>query len=193
MGNGPVKEFKEPARRVLQKEVHVSASGPRCVAIFAGGCFWGIELVFQRVPGVVETEVGYCQGLKKNPSYEEVCSGTTGHAEAVRVTFDSTAIRYEDLLTVFWDVVDPTAVNRQGNDVGTQYRTGIYYSSEQQRVAAERSRDDLQRKLGPTATVATEVEQAQTWYRAEEYHQRYLAKGGQCARTGDLSPIRCYG
>ena len=78
------------------------------------GCFWGVELVFQRVPGVVETEVGYCQGVKKNPSYEEVCSGSTGHTEAVKVTFDSTAIRYEDLLTVFWDVIDPTALNRQG-------------------------------------------------------------------------------
>jgi len=78
------------------------------------GCFWGIELAFQRVPGVVETEVGYCQGLKKNPTYEEVCSGSTGHAEAVRVTYDTTAIRYEDLLTVFWDIIDPTAINRQG-------------------------------------------------------------------------------
>ena len=185
------------------------------------GCFWSVELVFQRVPGVVETEVGYCQGVKKNPSYEEVCSGSTGHTEAVKVTFDSTAIRYEDLLTVFWDVIDPTAVNRQGkyhaaghltyshvppltltltlvsispgNDVGTQYRTGIYFSSEQQRAAAERSRDELQKKLGSAAAVATEVEQARTWYRAEEHHQKYLAKGGQCSRTGDLSPIRCYG
>jgi peptide-methionine (S)-S-oxide reductase len=91
------------------------------------GCFWGLELAFQRVPGVVKTEVGFTQGGKKNPTYEEVCTGTTGHVEAIQVTFDSSAIKYEDLLVVFWESIDPTVVNQQGNDVGTQYRTGIYY------------------------------------------------------------------
>jgi peptide-methionine (S)-S-oxide reductase len=89
--------------------------------------FWGIELAFQRVPGVIKTEVGYTQGLSSNPTYEEVCSGSSGHAEAVQITYDSTAIKYEDLVTVFWDIHDPLTKNRQGNDVGTQYRTGIYY------------------------------------------------------------------
>jgi len=191
MGNGPTKSFKESSIKVIQKDVHVSASGQRDIATFAGGCFWGIELAFQRVPGVVETEVGYTQGLKKNPTYEEVCSGSTGHAEAVRVTFDTTAIRYEDLLTVFWDIIDPTVLNRQGNDVGTQYRTGIYYNNDNQRILALKSKEDIQKKLG--VFIATEVESASTWYRAEDYHQHYLAKGGQCSRTGDLTPIRCYG
>jgi methionine-S-sulfoxide reductase len=176
---------------VLAKQVDVSASGKRDVAAFAGGCFWGIELAFQRVPGVCSTEVGYCNGTKKNPTYEEVCSGLTGHAEAVKVVYDTSAIKFEDLLTVFWDLIDPTQLNQQGNDVGTQYRTGIYYQNEDQKVIALRSKDVIQKKY--SHPVVTEVVLLSSWYRAEEYHQQYLAKGGQCSRTGDTTPIRCYG
>ena len=155
------------------------------------GCFWGIELAFQRVPGVIKTEVGYTQGTKKNPSYEEVCNGGTGHTEAVQVTFDTAAIRYDDLLTVFWDIIDPTTLNQQGNDVGTQYRSGIYFHSEDQRIAAESTKAAQQKKHG--SPIVVEILPATTFYPAEDYHQQYLSKGGQCSRTGDLTPIRCYG
>lgn len=155
------------------------------------GCFWGIELAFQRVPGVVRTEVGFTQGTKKNPTYEEVCTGMTGHTEAVQVTFDTTALKYEDLLTVFWDLIDPTQLNGQGNDTGSQYRTGIYYHNDSQKDAAFQSRDVEQKKL--SKPIVTEILRATEWFPAEEYHQQYLQKGGQCARTGDLTPIRCYG
>jgi peptide-methionine (S)-S-oxide reductase len=155
------------------------------------GCFWGIELAFQRVPGIVKTEVGYTQGMIKNPTYEEVCTGATGHTEAVQVTFDTTAIKYEDLLTVFWDIIDPTTLNQQGNDLGTQYRSGIYYHNENQKVAALRSKEEQQKNY--PVPIVTEILKASTWYPAEDYHQQYLSKGGQCSRTGDLTPIRCYG
>lgn len=159
--------------------------------ITSKGCFWGIELAFQRVPGVVKTEVGYTQGVKKNPAYEEVCSGTTGHTEAVQVTYDTTAIKYEDLLTVYWDLIDPTTLNQQGNDMGTQYRTGIYFHNDNQKDAAIRSRNEQQQKYNQK--IVTEIAKATTWYPAEDYHQQYLQKGGQCSRAGDLTPIRCYG
>lgn len=155
------------------------------------GCFWGIELAFQRVPGVVKTEVGYTQGTKKNPTYDEVCTGTTGHTEAVQVTFDASAIRYEDLLSVFWDIIDPTTLNQQGNDMGTQYRSGIYYHNENQRITAELTKKAQQKKY--EKPIVVEIKAADIFYPAEDYHQQYLAKGGQCSRTGDLTPIRCYG
>lgn len=120
-----------------------------------------------------------------------MCAGQTGHTEAVRVEFDTHAIKYEDLLTVFWDIIDPTASNRQGNDVGPQYRSGIYYHNDYQRVAATRSREELQKKL--QQPIATEVEAVFNYFPAEDYHQQYLEKGGQCAFKGDLTPIRCYG
>jgi methionine-S-sulfoxide reductase len=144
-----------------------------------------------RVPGVIATEVGYTQGTTKFPSYEDVCSGCTGHTEAVQITFDSFAVKYEDLLVVFWDLIDPTTLNQQGNDVGSQYRSGIYYHNESQRMAAVTSKKDSQQKW--KSPIVTEILPAKEWYKAEEYHQQYLAKGGQCSRKGDLSPIRCYG
>ena len=191
MGVGPVKTFSADAQRVVQRQVDVTASGERETAHFAAGCFWSVEMAFQRIPGVVSTEVGYTQGMKKNPTYEEVCSGSTGHTEAVKVVFDNTAITYDDLLTVFWDIHDPTTKNRQGGDVGTQYRSGVYYLSEAQRVAALSSRDRAQKKI--VAPIVTEIAPATEWYAAEGYHQRYLEKGGQCAKKGSLDPIRCYG
>ena len=148
-------------------------------------------MVFQRIPGVVSTEVGYTQGSKVNPSYEQVCQGSTGHTEAVKVVYDSTAVKFDDLLTVYWDILDPTTKNRQGGDSGTQYRSGIYYTTESQKELAESSKNKAQ--LGYTAPIVTEIYPAAEWYSAETYHQQYLQKGGQCARKGDLTPIRCYG
>lgn len=132
------------------------------------------------------------KGFKENPTYEEVCEGTTGHAEAVKVVFDPAVVAYEDLLVVFWDLIDPLSLNRQGNDCGTQYRSGLFCTTAGQISAAKRSKEGLQRRLGGQA-VMTEVDMLRNWFRAEDYHQKYLEKGGQCARKGDLSPIRCYG
>jgi peptide-methionine (S)-S-oxide reductase len=140
---------------------------------------------------VVSTEVGYTQGIKDNPTYEEVCSGSSGHAEAVQVVFDPSAVSYEELLTVFWDIIDPTTYHRQGNDVGSQYRTGIYYHSDTQKDIATKSKSKEQKNYGES--IVTEIEPATTWYPAESYHQQYLANGGQCSRAGDTTPIRCYG
>ncbi|VVB13579.1 unnamed protein product [Arabis nemorensis] len=165
-------------------------------AQFGAGCFWGVELAFQRVPGVTQTEVGYTQGIIHNPSYEDVCSGTTSHAEVVRVQYDPKDCSYESLLDLFWSRHDPTTLNRQGNDVGTQYRSGIYfYTPEQEKLAREsleRHQQQMERKI------MTEILPAKKFYRAEEYHQQYLSKGGrsglgQSAAKGCKDPIRCYG
>ncbi|KAF0699028.1 Aste57867_10373 [Aphanomyces stellatus] len=167
------------------------------VATFAAGCFWGIQLHFQRLPGVLDTHVGYINGVTVNPSYREVCSGRTGHAEAVQVTFDAEVVSFKQLLDLFWSIHDPTTLNRQKNDTGTQYRSGIYVHNDQQKTEAEASKQAQQQKrylfwccLG---RVVTEIEPAGPFYMAEEYHQRYLEKGGQCAATGDNSKVRCYG
>jgi peptide-methionine (S)-S-oxide reductase len=157
-------------------------------AIFAMGCFWGAERKFWELAGVYSTAVGYAAGFTPNPTYREVCSGMTGHAEAVLVVFDPAKVTYEDLLKVFWENHDPTQGMRQGNDVGTQYRSGIYYFDEAQRRAAEASRDAYQRRLtaagfGP---ITTEIVPAPDFYYAEDYHQQYLAKnpGGYCGLGG---------
>ena len=124
-------------------------------------------------------------------TYEEVCSGQTGHTEAVQIHFDPSVVTYNELLTVLWDRMNPTTLNMQGNDVGTQYRSGIYYHSEAQKAAATASRDREQKKY--TRAIVTEILPAAEWYPAEKYHQQYLEKGGQCARKGDLTAVRCYG
>lgn len=165
-------------------------------AVFGAGCFWSVELAFQRVPGVVQTAVGYAQGQTKNPTYEAVCSGSTGHNEVVQVVFEPAEVPFEKLLDVFWGKHDPTTLNRQGGDVGTQYRSGIYFTTEGQREAAEASKAALNEKLG--GNVVTEIEPLAQFYDAEEYHQQYLAKGGrsgqpQSASKGCSDPIRCYG
>ncbi|CAN0126217.1 unnamed protein product [Pylaiella littoralis] len=160
--------------------------------IFAGaGCFWGIELAYQRIPGVMETEVGYIDGHKKNPTYQEVCSGSTGHTEALRVKFDPRVVKYNELLTVLWDRIDPTTLNRQGNDAGTQYRSGIYYTTPEQKEMALASKAAEGAKLDKP--IMTEIKEATQFYRAEDYHQQYLEKGGQCSLKGDTTNIRCYG
>ncbi|XP_021905625.1 peptide methionine sulfoxide reductase A1-like [Carica papaya] len=165
-------------------------------AQFGAGCFWGVELTFQRVPGVTKTEVGYSQGFMHNPSYEDICSGITNHNEVVRVQYDPKECSYESLLEVFWARHDPTTLNRQGNDVGTQYRSGIYYYTPEQEKAAKESLERQQKFLN--RKIITEILPAKKFYRAEEYHQQYLAKGGrfgfkQSAEKGCNDPIRCYG
>ncbi|KAL6977602.1 Peptide methionine sulfoxide reductase A4, chloroplastic [Sarracenia purpurea var. burkii] len=165
-------------------------------AQFGAGCFWGVELAFQRVPGVTKTEVGYSQGYLHNPTYNDVCSGTTNHSEVVRVQYDPKECSYEALLDVFWARHDPTTPNRQGNDVGTQYRSGIYFYTPEQEKAALESKDRHQKLLN--RKIVTEILPAKKFYQAEEYHQQYLEKGGrfgfkQSGEKGCNDPIRCYG
>ncbi|PVU86232.1 hypothetical protein BB559_006595 [Furculomyces boomerangus] len=162
------------------------------LATFAAGCFWSVELVFQRLSGVLNTQVGYTGGNKENPTYQEVCAGSTNHAESVLLEYDNQQITYKDLLKVFWDKHDPTQINRQGGDIGTQYRSVIFYHSEQQKKEAEQSRDEIQ-KLYPGKPIATQIIPAVTFYPAETYHQKYLEKGGQCSYKGCKDSIRCYG
>ena len=153
-------------------------------ATFAAGCFWGVEATFQRIEGVVSTEVGYTGGTRDEPTYEEVCSDTTGHAEAVRVTFDPGHVSYEELLQVFWANHDPTSLNSQGPDHGSQYRSAIFFHSEAQREAAGRSRAALQASERMERPVVTEICAAGTFYRAEEYHQRHLERRGMLRCSG---------
>jgi peptide-methionine (S)-S-oxide reductase len=164
-------------------------------AIFGMGCFWGAEKVFWGAPGVYTTAVGYAGGTTPNPSYEEVCSARTGHTEAVLVVFDPKETSYEEMLRLFWENHDPTQGMRQGNDVGTQYRSAIYWTSDAQREAAEASRDMYQGKLGERGygEVTTEIAEAGPFYYAEDYHQQYLSKNpaGYCGLggTGVSCPI----
>lgn len=148
-------------------------------ATFGAGCFWGVEVTFRRVKGVVSASVGYMGGTLENPTYQDVCSGRTGHAEVVEVVYDPSEVSYEELLEVFWRGHDPTTLNRQGPDIGTQYRSVIFYHNEEQKTVAEASRKSLQdsRRYGDKPIV-TEITPASTFYRAEEYHQRYLEKRG---------------
>ncbi|CAK4200197.1 hypothetical protein Ae201684P_001081 [Aphanomyces euteiches] len=177
-----------------------AAQSKQELATFAAGCFWGVELNFQRIPGVLKTRVGYINGQSLNPTYEEVCSGDTGHAEAVQITFDSSVVQYRDLLDKFWSIHDPTTLNRQKYDIGTQYRSGIYYHNDEQKAEAEASKARHQEELNAKALVGffrrdivSEIQPAGVFYEAEEYHQRYLEKGGQCAKKGSTEAIRCYG
>ena len=165
------------------------------VAMFGMGCFWGVERMFWKLPGVHLTMVGYAGGFTPNATYQEVCSGETGHNEVVRVVFDPAVISYEDLLRVFWEGHDPTQGMRQGNDVGTQYRSGIYTYSEEQEAAARSSKEMFESRLAAKGfnAVTTEIIDAPTFYFAEDYHQQYLAKnpGGYCGigGTGVTCPI----
>jgi peptide-methionine (S)-S-oxide reductase len=165
------------------------------LVMFGMGCFWGAEKKFWQVRGVYSTAVGYAAGQTPNPTYREVCSGMTGHNEAVLVVFDPKLVSFEQLLRVFWENHDPTQGMRQGNDVGTQYRSGIYYYDDEQRRAAEQSRDDFQRELRKAGygAITTELQPAPEFYYAEDYHQQYLAKnpGGYCGLggTGVTCPV----
>jgi len=157
-------------------------------AVFALGCFWGAERCFWQIDGVYTTAVGYTAGPTPNPTYEEVCSGQTGHTEAVLVVFDPQQVTFEQLLKVFWESHDPTQGMRQGNDVGTQYRSGVYFFDERQRQAADRSKRQYGEALQTAGRdeITTEIVPAQAFYYAEDYHQQYLAKnpGGYCGLGG---------
>lgn len=148
-------------------------------ATFAAGCFWGVEEVFRLTPGVTSTMVGYTGGTTENATYKQVCSGQTGHAEAVEVEYDPAKVTYDELLNVFWQNHDPTTLNRQGPDFGTQYRSAIYYHDDAQKQAAEASKAALDQSGRLRRPVVTEITPASAFYRAEEYHQQYIAKGGR--------------
>jgi peptide-methionine (S)-S-oxide reductase len=168
--------IKQPAEGTLEE------------AIFGLGCFWGAERKFWQIPGVVTTAVGYAGGYTPNASYEEVCTGRTGHAEVVRVVYDPNKVSYEELLKAFWESHDPTQGMRQGNDVGTQYRSAIYFTTPQQKKAAEEGKRRYQAALtrAHRGTITTEIREAPEFFFAEEYHQQYLAKNpnGYCGLGG---------
>jgi peptide-methionine (S)-S-oxide reductase len=145
-------------------------------ATFGGGCFWGVEVAFRNIDGVKDAIAGYTGGSAERPSYQEVCTGHTGHAEAVEVTYDPSEVSYDELLDAFWELHDPTQLNRQGPDVGTQYRSAIFVHDEEQREAATAARERVQARIG--RPVVTEVVDAGPFWRAEDYHQRYLEKRG---------------
>ncbi|GFN35572.1 peptide-methionine (S)-S-oxide reductase MsrA [Tepidimicrobium xylanilyticum] len=148
--------------------------------VLAGGCFWGVEEYFSRIDGVIETKVGYANGNTENPTYEEVCTNTTGHAEACHVKYDETVLPLEELLNRFWRIIDPTLLNRQGPDIGSQYRTGIYYMEEEDLPTIMKTFEEQKKKYDKP--IVTEVEPLKVFYEAEEYHQKYLKKNpnGYC-------------
>ncbi len=147
-------------------------------ATFAAGCFWGVESAFRQLTGVIDTKVGYTGGEKPAPTYREVCTGNTGHAEALEVTFDPVKVSYEKLLDLFWRMHDPTQVNRQGPDTGTQYRSAIFYHSPEQKLAADATKAALNKSGKYKKPIATQILPGGTFYPAEEYHQRYIEKNG---------------
>jgi peptide-methionine (S)-S-oxide reductase len=193
---GRAERMRVPTRHFVNGNRIVAPFPPGLeTAVFGLGCFWGAERKFWQTPGVYATAVGYAAGHTPNPTYEEVCSGLTGHGEVVLVAYDPQAVSYEALLKVFWESHDPTQGMRQGNDVGTQYRSGIYTANEAQAAAARRSRDAYQQELSAAGygSITTEIAPLQEFYYAEEYHQQYLAKnpGGYCGigGTGVSCPV----
>ena len=147
-------------------------------ALLAAGCFWGVEEVFRTTNGIIDTKVGYSGGHKINPTYEEVCTGNTDHAEVVKVEYDESVITYDQILNIFFDNHNPTQLNRQGPDVGTQYRSSIFYLNNNQKSQAEQKINSLQENFNNN--IVTEIKKATEFYLAEEYHQEYVAKGGIC-------------
>lgn len=148
------------------------------IATFGAGCFWGVEAAFRQIPGVLSTRVGYLGGTMQNPTYRDVCTGRTGHAEVVEVTYDPSRVTYDDLLTVFWENHDPTTLNRQGPDVGEQYRSAIFYHDEAQKRAASASKAERDGSGRYRSKIVTEITPASAFYEAEDYHQQYLEKRG---------------
>lgn len=155
-----------------------SETSARQTATFAAGCFWGVEHTFRQTPGVLDARVGYTGGQTENPTYEQVCSGRTGHAEAVEVVFDPEQVSFKQLLEIFWGLHDPTQVNRQGPDVGSQYRSAIFCHTAEQQEAAERSKAALAESGRFSRPIATEIVPAAPFFAAEDYHQQYFAKKG---------------
>jgi methionine-S-sulfoxide reductase len=166
---------QKKGRKIMDKK-------PTETAIFAAGCFWGVEEYFSRVKGVIKSESGYTGGTKKNPTYEEVCTGKTGHAESIRVNYDPEVVSYERLLKHFWEIHDPTSLNRQGNDIGSQYRSVIFYADPKQEMVAKASLERLEKSGKYSPKIVTEILPVKEFYLAEEYHQDYLKKnpGGYC-------------
>jgi peptide-methionine (S)-S-oxide reductase len=160
------------------RENSATTSTPTETALFGAGCFWGVEAAFRQIPGVISTRAGYTGGTVPNPTYKQVCSDRTGHAETVEVVYDPTRVSYDDLLKVFWENHDPTTLNRQGPDVGSQYRSVIFYTSPAQQAAATASRDALQASGRHRRPIVTAIEPARPFYPAEDYHQQYLEKRG---------------
>jgi methionine-S-sulfoxide reductase len=158
-------------------------------AIFAGGCFWGVQFYFDQVPGVLQTEVGYTGGRTDNPTYEQVCSHTTGHAEATKITFDPAKVSFRTLLRHFFRIHDPTQLNRQGPDVGDQYRSAIFYTSEEQKTETEELLNLLSNSKEYDKPIVTKLEPAGTFWKAEEYHQKYTEKTGLGACHVDYAPV----
>ena len=196
----PGRKEKMPGIPSTHEVLGTSLEGPFAagleMAMFGLGCFWGAEKKFWQLPGVHSTAVGYAAGITPNPTYREVCSGATGHNEVVRVVFDPTKVSYETLLKTFWESHDPTQGMRQGNDVGTQYRSGVYTYSAEQKKQAEASREAYQaalKKAGHGSAITTEIVDAPEFYFAEDYHQQYLHKNpdGYCGLggTGVSCPI----
>ncbi len=153
----------------------------------AGGCFWGVEAAFRQIPGVLSSTAGYSGGARENPTYEQVCTGATGHAEAVQITFDPSIVTYGQLLDHFWEMHDPTQVNRQGPDVGTQYRSVIFYHDKEQKAEAEASKSALDVSGSFKQPAATEIIAFEAFYPAEDYHQQYLEKRGLSTCPPDLA------
>ena len=146
------------------------------IATLAAGCFWGVEAAFEKIKGIEKTTVGYTGGKTKNPTYEQVCTNKTGHAEAIQIMYNPEEIKYDQILEIFWTIHDPTQLNRQGPDIGTQYRSAIFYHSEEQKKIAEQSKENKQKQYNNK--IVTEIIPAQEFYPAEEYHQKYLEKQG---------------
>jgi peptide methionine sulfoxide reductase msrA/msrB len=172
-GYGQYASLFEPAK---QKDGAREEAGPREVATFAAGCFWGVEEILRKLPGVIDTEVGYAGGTKQDPTYEGVMLGTTGHAEAVRVVFDPAQISYEELLGYFFRLHDPTTLNRQGNDVGTQYRSAVFFETKEQEEVARKVKERVAESGKWEGEIVTEIVPAGPFYPAEAYHQDYLQK-----------------
>lgn len=158
--------------------IHLKAVNDMEIATFGAGCFWGVEDAFMQIKGVKKTTAGYLGGTMKNPTYKDVCTGNTGHAEVVQIEFDPKIISYKELLDIFWEMHNPTSLNKQGPDVGTQYRSAIFYHSEEQKRIAEQSKAELEKSGKYSKPIVTEITKVSTFYKAEEYHQKYLQKNG---------------
>ena len=148
------------------------------IATFGAGCFWGIEATYQKIKGVNKTEVGYLGGTLENPSYEDVCAGNTGHAEVVQVSFDPNEINFKQIIDIFWSNHNPTTLNQQGPDIGSQYRSAVFYHSDEQKQIAKTTKLELEQSARFKDLIVTEITKATTFYKAEEYHQQYLEKRG---------------
>jgi peptide-methionine (S)-S-oxide reductase len=162
----------------MSKEPATTANSNIDTATFGAGCFWCVEAVFQRLNGVISVKSGYSGGSVKNPSYKEVCAGTTGHAEVAQITYDKTVVSFDELLEVFWKTHDPTTLNRQGNDFGTQYRSAVFYHNEEQKKLAEKYKEEINKSGAYPNPVITEISPLINFYPAEDYHQNYFNQNG---------------